>query len=288
LYVSIGNTNINSFGYIEPQQPLEGYTCSDFAWGTPFGVPITVSFWFRTNVAAGSIFSVTIRNSSQYAATFSATGGGAWQYVTLVFPPPPNGSTWGTGTALFGNLMFFARGSGTAANSPNTWINGYYEGSSIDTNWYATSGNFVEWTGVQLEKGTIATPFEVRPYATELALCQRYYYQITATTNSGGVQSAINWGIAYVRSAGNASVYYSLPVPMRAQPTFSNTAALQFDWNNVSNLGIFTSPVLNTTKSSNKDIEIDGGCTGGTQGQAGAMMLTNVTAGQYAAFNAEL
>ena len=75
---------------------------------------------------------------------------------------------------------------------------------------------------------------------------------------------------------------------MRAQPTFSNTAALQFDWNGVANLGIFTSPVLNTTKSSNKDIEIDGGCTGGTQGQAGAMMLTNVTAGQYAAFNAEL
>jgi hypothetical protein len=154
-------------------------------------------------------------------------------------------------------------------------------------NWWNNAGNYIEFTGIQLEKGTVATPFEFRNYAQELALCQRYYYQITAQ-GSSGVQSLINWGIAYVRSAGNASIYYSLPVPMRAQPTFSATAALSIDWNGVSNLGTFTSPTLNTTKSSNKDIEIDGGCTGGTQGQAGAIIFPSPTAGQYAAFNAEL
>jgi hypothetical protein len=143
------------------------------------------------------------------------------------------------------------------------------------------------FASVQVEAGSVATPFEVRPFATELALCQRYYYQITAQ-GSSGVQSQINWGIAYVRSTGNASIYYSLPVPMRAQPTFFNNATLQFDWNGVSSLGTFNSPVLNTTKSSNKDIEIDGTITGGTQGQAGAIILVPSAAGQYVSFNAEL
>jgi ribosomal protein S9 len=75
---------------------------------------------------------------------------------------------------------------------------------------------------------------------------------------------------------------------MRTQPTFFNNATLQFDWNAVANLGVFNSPVLVTNKSNNKDIEIDGTVTGGTQGQAGAIILASPTAGQYVSFNAEL
>jgi hypothetical protein len=75
-----------------------------------------------------------------------------------------------------------------------------------------TAGGFdyYDVTGVQLEKGTVATPFEVRPYATELALCQRYYQFSGAST--GG-------GIAYLNYAISSVVKF--PVVMRATPQFT-------------------------------------------------------------------
>jgi hypothetical protein len=80
-----------------------------------------------------------------------------------------------------------------------------------------TAGDFLYITDVQLEVGSVATPFERRPYGTELALCQRYYYR-TATFTSGFLSShaAINGIIA-------ATV--SFPVTMRATPTGSIVTA---------------------------------------------------------------
>ena len=59
-----------------------------------------------------------------------------------------------------------------------------------------------------MELGTVATPFEHRSYGTELALCQRYYYEMvngTFTTGAGGTSYG-NW---------------FFPVTMRAVPTFT-------------------------------------------------------------------
>jgi hypothetical protein len=89
-----------------------------------------------------------------------------------------------------------------------------------------TSGTF---TSVQIEAGSIATPFERRPTAVELALCQRYFWQ-------GGNDIALNFP-AYA----NASVMswpLLFPVTLRVVPTltssltgvtYSNTTNLRFN-----------------------------------------------------------
>ena len=81
------------------------------------------------------------------------------------------------------------------------------------------------WTigNVQLEKGTIATPFDWRPYGTELALCQRYYIRWTGSTNSG-------WPITYgfAISTTNCRVAIPLNIPMRSTPTASFA---RLNWN---------------------------------------------------------
>ena len=69
------------------------------------------------------------------------------------------------------------------------WSPSYSVGTLTSTTWFTTPGNYVEFTGVQLEKGSTNTPFEFRPYAIELQLCQRYFnktYDINTVPGIGG------------------------------------------------------------------------------------------------------
>jgi hypothetical protein len=75
-----------------------------------------------------------------------------------------------------------------------------------------TSGTWII-DSVQLEKGSTATSFDYRPYGTELALCQRYYWKIT----QGAAEA---YGIAGGGVSGNAVwTTFGFPVTMRATPT---------------------------------------------------------------------
>jgi hypothetical protein len=82
-----------------------------------------------------------------------------------------------------------------------------------------TSGTF-RLTNVQLEKGTQATPFEWRPYGTELSLCQRYYLQYgkNASNTSAPVSP-----IGTAASAVDVKSIYTFPVVMRATPTVTQS-----------------------------------------------------------------
>jgi len=220
-----------SYGYTEPQQNIEGYNIADLMWGTSFGSPITVSFWFRTNLAPGLVVSATIRGGAQYAFPFAVTGNGTWQYVTATVPPPPNGGTWNSGTSTGISLFLGARGLNSYQNAPNAWITVNYSGTSLDCNPYATAGNYIEFTGVQLERGTVATPFEFRPFATELDLCQRYYYQANSTSATVlGVGAAYSFfGVGEVDTTSTARIYIQYPVPMRYPvQTFSSSSVINF------------------------------------------------------------
>ena len=204
-------------------QHIEGYNIADLKWGTPFGQPVTVSFWLRTNLPTGSIMNFVLSGGATYSylSTISTLGSNIWQYVTSTIPPPPNGSTWNvtTGRALSLN-MFYYNSYGTYSNSsPNTWLGGNYVTYTGSYNWVQTTGNYIEFTGLQLEKGTVATPFEFRPYATELALCQRYFTQL------GGQMGNNYFGTGLASSATNAYILCPLPVVMRA-PASSTVAVI--------------------------------------------------------------
>ena len=66
-------------------------------------------------------------------------------------------------------------------------------------------------TGVQLEVGTQATPFDWRPYGTELNLCRRYYYQLDSSTSPYSIMGV---------TGGSHEIYtFWHSVPMRVSPT---------------------------------------------------------------------
>ena len=89
------------------------------------------------------------------------------------------------------------------------------------TTWYTTNDATLEFTGVQLEVGSVATDFEHRSFAQELALCQRYF-QLRGGSN--GSYDAMAVGAVW--SSTLAFIPYSLPVTMRAEPSFTLLGAL--------------------------------------------------------------
>jgi hypothetical protein len=235
----------NSVVYIYPiYQIIEGYNIQDFNWGTSQGAPVTVSFWFRSGMPAGSTTSMSIRNVNAsstmwlYNTSFITAGSGVWQYVTITVPPAPNGSTWNTTSSGGIELFISAYNVGTVlgwSQNSTTGYNGQYP-------WWTQAGNYIEFTGVQLEKGTVATPWDVRPYATELALCQRYYVRFT------GDGSYKSLGVASAQSSTSATGIIVAPTSMRAQPSI-------IDISSSSNTCAYTSSMIQgTTTHTTNDV----------------------------------
>jgi hypothetical protein len=212
-------------------QKIENINITDLNWGTSYGSPVTASLWYKTNAAPGSIIPISIRiiywiggsAFKVYPYNTVAIGQNTWQYVSFTVPPPPNqGATLGMNNNGGQDVLeiFIGSASGYATTAvAGTWTDTSAMGSTAQTNIYKTPGTYMAVTGVQLEKGTVATPWEQRPYATELALCQRYYTQL----NAGSTYA--RFGTVYSVSTTSSNVYIPLPVTMRARPTLTMTIA---------------------------------------------------------------
>jgi hypothetical protein len=164
-------TGSNGWGGI--QQLIEGFNSHDL-----LGKQVTISFWFVSNVTGN--FSVALRDaptSFSYITSFAATANVPVK-VSFTTPTLPTGLSVPYSTAAGLVLSVGALSTGTlqcATGSLNTWASGTFVSAQGATNWGTTNGNFIAITDVQLEEGSVATPFERRQYGEEFALCQRYY-----------------------------------------------------------------------------------------------------------------
>lgn len=164
------------------QQVIEGFNVSDFAWGTASAKTITLSFWAYTG-AAGT-YSGSIRNAGapyiSYPFSYAISSANTWTYISIVIPGPTTG-VWATDNSA-GPYLFFDYGSGTTfRGTAGTWAAANYVGATgASTYPISTTGGTLAITGVQLEVGSVATPFERRNYQTEFSMCLRYY-EITAS-----------------------------------------------------------------------------------------------------------
>jgi len=175
--------------YFVISQKVEGFNCSDLGWGTANAKTVTLSFW--VNCSLTGTFAVTILNGANnrsYPATYTVNSANTWEQKTITIAGDTSG-TWlttnGIGLDIYWNLGVGSTYSGTA----NTWSASQYYSATGATSVVGTNGATFYITGVQLEKGSVATSFDYRPYGTELALCQRYYEEI-GRASSGGLLMA--------------------------------------------------------------------------------------------------
>jgi hypothetical protein len=214
LLMTMGTgATIDATDYAFLRQAIEGFNTADLALGTANASPFTLSFWVRSSVTG--TFGVSFRNSAAnttYCATYEINSANVWEYKTVVIPAITSG-TWltdnGAGMFVFWDLGVGSTFSGTA-NQLNTGSN--FFGVTGTTKLAATTGATFYITGVQLETGSVATPFERRPYGTELALCQRYFYKCTARP------LGLSFNSSLVTTMG-----LSLPVTMRATPALGTS-----------------------------------------------------------------
>ena len=166
-------------------QLIEGFNVADFAWGTASAQPVTLSFWVRASVTGtygGSVRNSAANRSYPFAYTISAAN--TFEYKTITVPGDTTG-TWETGNGV-GIFLFFSLGTGSVlTGTAGAWANGNFINVTGATNITSTAGATFYITGVQLEEGTSASPFENRLYGTELQLCQRYYESGRFYQNSG-------------------------------------------------------------------------------------------------------
>ena len=199
-------------GYTQITHKIEGFNCQDLAYGTASAKPIVLSFWVKSSVIG--VQNVSFKNSGNnrvYVATYTITAANTWEYETIRIPGDTSG-TWLVDSGV-GLEVTFNLGMGTQYDvAANTWLASaavYSTSGAVD--FAANAGATFRVTGVQLEQNYQPTPFEQRPYGTELALCQRYYWRVTAV--AGRNFKSIGFGMADTTTTANILIHH--PVPMR-------------------------------------------------------------------------
>jgi hypothetical protein len=192
-------------------QYIEGFNCADLGFGTASASTVTVSFWVRSSITG--TYCLGLQNGTYnrgYAANYTINAANTWEYKTVTIAGDTTG-TWATDNTA-GIAVFWDLGSGTTWNqTANTWAATNTWKTSSQTSWIATNGATFYITGVQLEVGSVATPFEREIYSNTLAKCQRYY-------EVGGNKSFV-----MVSSVANIYPSHGFAVTKRASPTMTVT-----------------------------------------------------------------
>jgi hypothetical protein len=179
-------------------QAIEGYNTADLGWGTANAQTVTLSFWVRSSLTG--TFGGALQNSNgdrSYPFTFTISSANTFEYKTITVAGPTSG-TWFTTNGV-GMYVYFGLGVGaTYSGTAGAWANADYRSATGATSLVSTNGATLYITGVQLEAGTTASPFEYRQYGTEFLLCQRYY-QIAGAGATGKISGTtlIGVGVQY-------------------------------------------------------------------------------------------
>ena len=197
---------------------LEGQNLQQFAKGTASAKQFTLSFWVKSNVTGTYIANLYDNDNTRWcSASYSISASATWEKKTITFPADTTGAFDNDNSASLILHMFLGAGttytSGTLATA---WNADAFASANIavgQTNLAATINNYWQITGVQLEVGSVATPFEFEQISDTLAKCQRYYWRGTA-------DAAYNrFGTGGFNSPTTAIIYVQNPVKMRTAPT---------------------------------------------------------------------
>jgi len=220
-YLGITSQSAFSIGagdYYFLQQPVEGLNIGDLAWGGASAKAITISFQVYSSLTGtfGGALANAARNRS-YPFTYTISVANTWTSINITIAGDTTG-TWLTTNGVGMHLQIGLGVGATYSGTAGAWSANGYNSATGATSVVGTSGATFYITGVQLEEGSVATPFEHRQYGQELALCQRYYQKLIEPALSGFAPGSANvWRMGgllavQMRAAGTVTLTGSPPV----------------------------------------------------------------------------
>ena len=228
------SVSFNANGWCSVNYRIEGQDIEQLANGTASPQSATLSFWVKSSVTGTYSINITKYDGSVerfHVKTYTINSANTWEYKTVTF----DGDTSYSASSWMRLYWMLGGDSGAYNATANTWVNGSatVRGVSAQANMIATNGATFYLTGVQLEVGDTATPFEHRSYGQELALCQRYYQLVVDAPNAFEFYHS-----GYMNGFSDVTVPTPLKGTMRADPTMAISGALTSS--NVSNFPLFT------------------------------------------------
>ena len=217
---SIGATNAYQF-----TQRIEGQNSYWLDWGNSSAKTATLSFYVRSSLTG--TFGGCIRNSAFnrfHPFSYTISSADTWERKTVVVSGDTTG-TWLTTNGI-GVEVAFSLGAGSSRlNTAGSWTASTSEGASGQVNLISTNSSTWYITGVQLELGSQATPFEHRSYGDELARCKRYFERFERQRPGAGSAGTTSLWAGPARSGASnvqGPMHY---VEKRNNPTISVSSA---------------------------------------------------------------
>ena len=213
---SVGSSDFFIF-----RQLIEGNNVADLRWGTASARTVTLSFWVRSSLTGQ--FGGSLQNNAadrSYPFTYTIVAANTWEQKNITVPGDTTG-TWLKDTGIGIKVNFGIGNGSTYSGTAGAWASANYHSATGDTSVVGTNGATWYVTGVQLEEGSQATPFEYRQYTNELQLCQRYHYRENVFQSG-----TVGYFNAYY--GGTNAIRPSSTIPtMRTSPTvtFANAAS---------------------------------------------------------------
>ena len=198
-------------------QWIEGYNTAHLKFGTANAKTVTLSFWVKSSLTG--TFGGALQNSAAnraYPFEYTISSANTWEQKTITVSGDTTG-TWVGSTNGTGLKVIFSLGSGaTFSDTAGVWSgtsNIYSATGAVQV--VATASATWNVTGIQLEVGEGASDFEFLPYDVQLALCQRYCYQVNCPQVGTRIASAMG------DSTTTCNSIWCSPVNLRATPTTS-------------------------------------------------------------------
>ena len=227
---SLGSTQYAFVGTLIEAQDLQ-----HLRYGTANAKTITLSFWIKSSKTGTYNLSINKFDSTatRIAMEYTINSANTWEQKTITITPTEGSTSLITSSAgAIANdngigmeiIWILSVGSTYSGATANTWTtNQNHIGTSNQVNWMDSDSNDLYITGVQLELGDNATPFEHRSYGDELSKCQRYF-----ETGLAGASGGLSNGSGYT----GGHVWYKTTKRTQATLTQSNQS-----YNNVYDYG---------------------------------------------------